>query len=288
FYFNSNMIEQMEKIKSAYCYFYPLAQEPERKSRQLGHSMVAKDFKSLNPKICAEKAIEKTQKHLNYKPIQNGKYLTVFSGEAFLDLLNAFANIFNAQNILDAKSLLKKEDLTTKIASQLISIVDSPFHCEHISPLSFDEEGTATKEIEFIHQGFLKNLMQSSVTAKHFQTEPTGHTTLGTKLTLSPHFLHVKSNTGEKRSLTQENKIVYVDNIFSLHAGVNALQGSFSLPFHGWLIENSTFTSIEAATVAGDFLEVIRNICYVDNIPHILPHGVCPEVWIPELSITGL
>jgi PmbA protein len=34
---------------------------------------------------------------------------------------------------------------------------------------------------------------------------------------------------------TAEN-VVLIDSLQALHAGVNSLQGSFSLPFDGWLV----------------------------------------------------
>ncbi|MBD2018799.1 TldD/PmbA family protein, partial [Leptolyngbya sp. FACHB-36] len=64
-------------------------------------------------------------------------------------------------------------------------------------------------------------------------------------------------------------------------------QGSFSLPFDGWLMNKGDRVSIESATVAGDFLEMLKSIIYVEPEAHITPGGVCPRIWVEELSITG-
>jgi PmbA protein len=80
---------------------------------------------------------------------------------------------------------------------------------------------------------------------------------------------------------------VFIDDLQALHAGVNALQGSFSLPFDGWLVNQGEKVSIESATVAGDFREVLKAIVHVEETPEILPGGVCPRVWVDGLSITG-
>jgi PmbA protein len=81
--------------------------------------------------------------------------------------------------------------------------------------------------------------------------------------------------------------VILIDDIQALHAGVNSLQGSFSLPFDGWLVNKGEKVSIEAATVAGDFLEVLKSIVFVEETPEISPSGVCPRIWIDSLSITG-
>jgi PmbA protein len=46
-------------------------------------------------------------------------------------------------------------------------------------------------------------------------------------------------------------------------------------------------TSIESATVAGDFLELLKSIVYVEKEPELTPSGVCPRIWVDALSITG-
>jgi PmbA protein len=81
--------------------------------------------------------------------------------------------------------------------------------------------------------------------------------------------------------------VILIDDLQALHAGVKALQGSFSLPFDGWIINKGVKTSIESATVAGDFLEVLKSIIYVEKEVELTPGGVCPRIWVDELSITG-
>ena len=87
--------------------------------------------------------------------------------------------------------------------------------------------------------------------------------------------------------LNNEKNTIFIEAVKSLHAGVNALQGSFSLPFDGFLLNNGEKQSIESATVAGDFLTLLKDICYVDNNEEVTASGVCSNVWIKELSITG-
>ena len=88
-------------------------------------------------------------------------------------------------------------------------------------------------------------------------------------------------------SLDTAENVILIDDVQALHAGVKALQGSFSLPFDGWLLNRGQRTSIESATVAGDFLELLKSIVYVEPKAHLTPGGVCPYIWVEGLSITG-
>jgi PmbA protein len=81
--------------------------------------------------------------------------------------------------------------------------------------------------------------------------------------------------------------VVWIDSLSALHAGVKASQGSFSLPFDGWLIKNGERISIEAATVAGDIRTVLKTILALEGEPLVTPGGMCPYVWVEGLSITG-
>mgnify|MGYP001794644225 CR=1 FL=1 len=77
------------------------------------------------------------------------------------------------------------------------------------------------------------------------------------------------------------------DDIQALHAGVQSLQGSFSLPFDGWLVNKGEKTSIDSATIAGDFRNLLQSIVFVEKEEELTPGGVCPRIWVEGLSITG-
>ncbi len=85
---------------------------------------------------------------------------------------------------------------------------------------------------------------------------------------------------------TAEN-VILIDDLQALHAGVQASQGSFSLPFDGWLINKGDRVSVESATVAGDILDLLKAIAYVEPEVKITPSGVAPQIWVEGLSITG-
>jgi PmbA protein len=118
---------------------------------------------------------------------------------------------------------------------------------------------------------------------------PTGHGNIGAKVTVGAHFYHVFSGIAAEQEYNLENaeNVILIDDLQALHAGVKALQGSFSLPFDGWMINKGEKTSIESATVAGDFLELLKSIIFIEKEAELTPGGVCPRVWVDELSITG-
>lgn len=293
FYLNSQGSRRQEGHSLASVYLYSRTEQEGRKPRSAGAMRVSTQLEALDIAGCLAEAAEKTISHLDYDKIVTGKYTVVFSPEAFLSLLGAFSNLFNAQSILDRQSLSTPDSLGTQIASPLLSVVDDARHPEHIGGISFDGEGTPTQRLPLIEKGILTNVLHSSVTAKRMGSLPTGHANIGAKVSVSPHFFHVFASEQDPSvdssgyDLAQAENVVLVDDLHALHAGVKATQGSFSLPFDGWWIRDGNRVSIESATVAGDFRDVLQSLMYVDPQPIVTPGGICPYVWVGGLSVTG-
>lgn len=290
FYLNSEGAIRHEGHSVASIYLYSKTEEEGKRPRSAGAFRVSPSLASLDIDGCLQEAAEKTISHLNYDKIKTGKYRVVFSPDAFLSLLGAFSNLFNAQAILDRQSLSTPESLGTTIATPLLCVCDDARHPENVGSESFDGEGTPTRRIPLITNGVLSNFLHSAGTARRFNTQPTGHANMGSKVTVSPHFFHVFAAEGSpdaQYSLETAENVILIDDLHALHAGVQSLQGSFSLPFDGWLVNQGERVSIESATVAGDFREVLQSIIQVDKTAKYTGSGVSPYIWVDSLSITG-
>jgi PmbA protein len=290
FYLNSSGASRHELRSYASLYLYAKTEQEGKKPRSAGAFEMGSSFEKLAIQKCVAEAAQKTISHLEYRQVPTGKYLVVFSGEAFLGLLGAFSNIFNAQSILDNQSLATPETIGQQLASPLLSIADDALHPKNIGAETFDGEGTPTRRLLLLEKGVVQNFIHSAGTAKRLQATPTGHANMGSKVTVSPHFYHVFASgepAAQTYSLDTAENVIFIDDLQALHAGVQALQGSFSLPFDGWLVNKGQKVSIDAATVAGDFLTLLQQIVYVEDTGEFTGSGFCPRVWVEGLSITG-
>ncbi|MHC5933505.1 TldD/PmbA family protein [Nostoc sp.] len=289
FYLNSDGAARTESHSLASVYLYSKTEEEGKKPRSAGAYRINQSLDNLDINGCIKETADKTISHLNYEKIKTGKYRVIFSAEAFLSLLAAFSNLFNAQSILDNQSLSTADDLGKQIASPLLSVFDDALHPANVGAETFDGEGTPTRQISLIENGILTSFLHSAGTAKRLNAQPTGNASIGAKVSVSPNFYHVFTTATPEQELSLETaeNVILIDDLQALHAGVKSLQGSFSLPFDGWLVNKGVRTSIESATVAGDFLELLKSIIYVEKEPELTPGGVCPKIWVNELSITG-
>ncbi len=292
-YINSDDAYRHLNRSQSTLYLYARAEEEGRKPRSSGSIRVALGTTELDINGCIKEACRKTLSHLNYKPIETGKYLVCFKPEAFLELINSFGSMFNARSVLDGVSLTKKENLGELISVPFLNINDNCLHDANVGASSFDGEGTPTRNIPLIKAGVIENFIHSEATAREFGVKPTGHAGLGAKVSVGLDWLEIGKTPGKltkKQTLnykSQSERFILIEGLNALHAGVKASQGSFSLPFDGWLVDNGEKISIEAATIAGDIREVLRNILHIEDNQTITHHGICPHIWVSNLSITG-
>ena len=291
-YINSEGANRHISSTQSSLYLYARAIEKNRKPRSAGAIRLAYGTKDLDINGCIEEVLLKTVSHLNYKPIKTGKYLVCFSPEAFLDLINSFSNIFNARSILDGVSLSKVESIGEKISVPFLSIYDDGLHPSNIGSTPFDGEGTPTQKLCLVKEGKLVNLIHSEATARKLGVTPTGHAGSGAKVSVGTDWLVIKSelsvqDSGAFNHEQFQDTYVLVDSLNALHAGIKSTQGSFSLPFDGWMISKGERVSIEAATIAGDIKELLNNIINIEHKSFETHQGVSPHVWIEGLTITG-
>ena len=299
-YLNSEGAIRHEKATSASVYLYARAEEAGRKPRSAGAMRLAHGAADLDISGCIDEAAELTISHLDYAPIGTGHYLCVFSPEAFLDLIGAFSGMFSARAVLDGVSLSSRESLGQPLSVPFLSIHDNILNPANVAASAFDGEGTPTQRLALVEHGTLRNFVHSEATARAFGVAPSGHAGgIGPKVGVGVSWLEIGPSgspgaaTGLDRFASSGHGsadgrgVVVIDSLSALHAGVKASQGAFSLPFDGWLIQGGNRRSIEAATVAGDIRTVLNSIVGFEGEAKVTPEGLCPAVWVDNLSITG-
>jgi len=291
-YLNSAGACREQKLTTASLYLYARGEEEGRKPRSSGAVRLAYGLRQLDVAGCIAEAAERTIAHLDYAPIQTGHYTCIFSPEAFLDLIGAFSSLFNARAVLDGVSLSGRDALGSPLAVPFLSIHDNGLHPGNVGASNFDGEGTPVRRLALVEGGVLQHFLHSEATARAFGVEPTGHAGLGAKVSVGPHWFEVGPSAGSSGGASGLDRhtadgVVWIDSLSALHAGVKASQGSFSLPFDGWLIRNGEARSIEAATVAGDIRAVLKGLLGFEGEAKLTPDGLCPHVWVEGLSVTG-
>ena len=244
----------------------------------------------------AKKAVTAALRKLGAQVAPTGNYPVVFSPEAMSSLLNVFSGVFSSEAAQKGLSRLAGKEGEI-IASDIVTLVDDPFHKDNPMPIHFDAEGSPTRKKNIIENGVLKTLLYNLKTAAVAGKTTTGNASKSgydAPIGLRPFTLYLAGGgLTEEQLLEKAGSGVYINELQGLHAGASAVTGDFSLQSGGFLIENGVKTTpVKGFTVAGNFFELLKNITAVaDNVE--LPRALgmtafgAPTTLVEGLSVAG-
>jgi len=261
-----------------------------RRGRSWVDASHGRRISDLETDALADRVARHVVRTLDYQRAESAVWPVVMTGETFVDLVRGFASVFSGVRLAEGRSLLQTREIDSVIASRVLSIRCDANHPQNLIGSRFDDEGSVRRPLSLVEDGKLSGFFQTCGSARKTGGIAMGHAKLGAKLEVAPNFL-VVSNRDASTSVPKWGRHIRIDGLHAFHAGANQAEGTFSLPISGWIVEeDGRRVSIEAATVSGDFLQVLESIVHVgseDGTNKVSIDGVSPDVWISGLSITG-
>ncbi|MGE7625279.1 TldD/PmbA family protein [Viridibacillus sp. NPDC096237] len=256
-----------------------------------GFMKMTRDFHSLDADEIAKEAAEEALSNLGEKSIPSGKYPIIMRHDAAASLLSIFAPIFSADNVQKDQSLLKGK-VGSQVASNLVTILNDPFHPEAMSGSNFDGEGVATRKQAIISNGTLETLLHNRKTAKLEGCETTGNAqkaSYKSTLTIAPQNMYIA--TGERTLedlITSVSEGILITALSGLHSGTNTISGDFSVEATGFHIKDGKIASpVKQMTIAGNFYDLMKDIKETCSDLYFLPESYgSPSLLVKELSVT--
>jgi PmbA protein len=257
--------------------------------------MIKTDYKQINYSDIVKSAAEEAIARFGAKSLESGKYKIILKHDVASSLLSTFSSIFSSDAAQKGLSLLKGKT-GTKIAADIVNIIDNPFYAAAPSNCSFDDEGVATYEKYIIREGILKTLLYNIKTGKKDNVLSTGNgfkPSYKSPVGVSPtNFYIVPGERSFEDAVKFMDKGLIITDLSGLHSGANAVSGDFSLAAEGFLVENGKIVrAIEQITIADNFYNVLINIeeilsDFEFNIPSVASFG-SPSLIITEMAISG-
>ncbi len=253
-------------------------------------------FEGLDSQAIAGKAVKNALAKLGGDVAPTGAYPVVFDPDAMSDLLATFCGAFSSERAQKGLSRFADKEGTV-VASDLVTLVDDPFHPESPMPIHFDAEGSPTAKKNVIEKGVLNTLLYNLKTAAVAGKKTTGNALKGgyaAPVAVRPFTMYLApGQISEEELLRKAGNGVYINSLGGLHAGANPITGDFSLQSAGFLIENGVKTqAVKSFTVAGNFYTLLQSITAVaDNCR--LPGAMgmtafgSPSVLVEGLTLAG-
>jgi PmbA protein len=131
------------------------------------------DIRKLDPEELAERAAGAAAGSRSPREIPAGRYTTILSPSAVLDLVGFLFYDFAGTAVHDKRSCLTGR-LGKKLFGDNITIWDDAYHPLQ-SGAPYDGEGVPRQKVLLVERGVPKNLVYSRATARKMKTKPTGH-----------------------------------------------------------------------------------------------------------------
>lgn len=244
----------------------------------------------------AQKTVQEALEKLGGEGAPTGVYPVVFSPKAISELLKTFSGGFSAEAAQKGLSPLAGKE-GQRIGSELLTVLDDPFHPENPMPIPFDAEGSPTACKAVVEQGVLKTLLHNLKTAYKSGGATTGNAAKSgykAPIGVRPFTMYIAAgNQSPEELIRQAGEGIYIDALYGTHAGTDGVSGDFSIQSSGYLIQDGEKTlRIKGFTVAGNFYELLQKITAVASDMELpMPLGMttfgAPTVLVDGLSIAG-
>lgn len=216
----------------------------------------------LGAEYMAGRAVERAVEMLGAAPVAAGDYPTVFSNQVSGRIVSMFSSPFFADVVQKGQSRLAGKR-GEKIASDLLSIRDEPHRFGAPGSRRVDSEGVATRAMDVVENGILKNFLYNLEAAAIDGVSPTGHGARGYSGKAGTGFSNLivvpgKSSLAEM--LSAHDRCLLVTKLEG-GAGCSSISGEISIGMQGFLYEKGQrIQPVDRMTISGNWFDLLNRI----------------------------
>jgi PmbA protein len=175
------------------------------------------------------------------------------------------------------------------IASPLVTLVDDGRRPRGVGSSAHDGEGIPTRRNVLIERGRFATLLYDHYHARRAGTRSTGSAVRAYSSTpaIGPTNLFLEAGTESPEAiLARVERGFYMDDQGSY--GFNPTTGDYSYQAQGFWVEKGVKAfPVEGVTVAGNSLDMLRNVAAVGDDLRFLGSVASPTLLIAELTVSG-
>lgn len=230
----------------------------------------------------ADEAVERTLGKLGAHKVKTGKYNIIFSRGAACDLMMPFISGINGMLIYQNSSFLK-DQLNKLVFPEFLSIKEDPLIKGGIASALFDAEGVATRPLDVVMNGILKEFFIDTYSGRKLKMKCNGHNDPCYNLFINTDDAHTGSLD---EILKQAGSGIVIHQLMG--QGVNIVNGNYSRGASGYYFENGERVhAVDEITVAGNLKDIYASIAMVGNDRDERRRVQTGSIWVPDLTVSG-
>jgi PmbA protein len=266
----------------------PVAESAGGKQRDYWVTAARHRNKMESPEDVGRKAAQRVLRRLEARKIPTCQVPIVFDPLTSRSLLNHLFDAVAGNSIYRRSSFLV-DKIGERIAASEITVVDDARLPAGLGSAPFDDEGVPTQTTPIIENGILRNYLHSAYTARKLGSRPTGNGSRAGSgvVTIGPTNFYLKAGTYSPDEIIGSVKEgLYIVELIGF--GVNTVTGDYSRGAVGLWIDNGRLTyPVHEITIAGNLLEMFKNIEMVGNDVTFLGSIAAPTLKIGKMVISG-
>jgi len=267
----------------------PVADDADGKKRRGYHWTAKRHLVELEPATeVGKEAARRTLRKLGARPVATGEFPVVFDPDAARSILGLMAGCAMGSSIWRKSSYLVGRE-GTRVASELVTIVDDPLIPRAPGSRPFDGEGLASRKNVVVEAGILRTYLCDSYSARKLSRASTASASrgggAGVGASTSNYILEPGGDSpeaivkGTKRGL-------YVTDMMGF--GFNAVTGDFSRGASGFWIENGELTfPVSEVTISLNVDDLWQRVDAVGSDLDLRSSTAAPTLRVARMVVAG-
>jgi PmbA protein len=232
-----------------------------------------------SPEHIGRRAGERTVARLGSKPLSTRTAPILFAPEMARGLFGHFVGAISGAALYRKASFLL-DKLDQPVFAPMVQIEQQPRLLQASSSAAYDQEGVATNQRRLVEDGVLRGWVLGSYSARKLGLETTGNAGGVFNLVVRP------GERDQAALLREMGEGLLVTELMG--QGANGVTGDYSRGAAGFWIKNGEIVApVEGITIAGNLLEMYRDIQALGSDVDARSGIRCGSVLIGRMTIAG-
>ncbi|MDC0747245.1 TldD/PmbA family protein [Polyangium mundeleinium] len=267
----------------------PVADDEGGKKRRGFHWTAKRHLDALDaPEAVGREATRRTLRKLGARKVPTCEAPVVFDPDAARAILGLLAGAIMGSSVWRKSSYLVGRE-GTRVASDLVTIVDDPLVLRAPGSRPFDGEGLAARKNLVVEQGILKTYLCDSYSGRKLGRPPTGSASRGGGGGVGPstsNFMLLPTQTKAADIVKSTPRGLYVTEMMGF--GYNPVTGDFSRGAAGFWIENGELAfPVSEVTISLNLDQLWQRIDAVGDDLDLRSSTASPTLRISSMTIAG-
>jgi PmbA protein len=240
------------------------------------------------PEEIGRTAARRALRRLGARKVATQQVPVVFEAEVAASLLRHLASAVSGYSLYKGMSFLAGR-LGERVAPEHVTVIDDGTIARGLGSRPFDGEGVRTRRTVVVDRGVLRSYLFDSYSARKLKALTTGNAgrSIGDAPQVSSQNLYLERGaTSTEEILHSVKRGLYVTELIG--HGVNPVTGDYSRGAVGlWIEDGELAYPVEEITIAGNLLQMFRDLEMVGSELSFRAATVSPVIKISQMTVAG-